>query len=235
MCFAYTIDKGRENKFQYTDVWALAQSQLSSAGIALLGAGGKLDRAGPDMKSVKGVIAARIGPASGLTMIELMVALVVAAIVLSLAMPSFERVKRNSMLGAAAANLSASLSHARAEAIKARRIVRVCPTANGSSCSATGTWNAGWLMFVDTDSSGLPAGDELLQLGEALDSRIALTAPANFLNWIQFHPSGAATGSGGNSGSFSLCSGDYHEYSRLVAVSATGRVTTKRQANLCDS
>lgn len=187
------------------------------------------------MKSARSAITTRIGHSSGLTMIELMVALVVAAIVLSLAMPSFERVKRNTMLGTAAANLSASLSHARAEAIKARRIVRICPTENGSSCSATGSWGAGWLMFVDADSNGLPAGAELLQLGEALDSRIALTVPANFSNWIQFHPTGAATGSGGNSGSFSLCSGDYHEYSRLVAVSATGRVTTKRQANLCGS
>ncbi len=169
----------------------------------------------------------------GMTMIELMVTLAIAAILVVLAIPSFERTTRNALLATSANDLSTSLSMARAQAIKARRNVRICPTSNNTSCDAGAGWSNGWLMFVDRDANGVPATSELVQVTDALDSKVTLTVPAAFSQWVQFRPTGGVIGNGGNSGNFTLCSGDYHEFSRLVGVSASGRVTTRKQANLC--
>ena len=171
--------------------------------------------------------------ARGVTMIELMVTLVVSVLLIAMAIPSFDRVFRNGLLVHSANDLSASLSRARAEAIKARRNVRMCPTSNNTSCDASAAWSDGWIMFVDADNNGLPAISELVQVTDALDSRVTLTVPAAFSQWMQFRPTGGVIGNGGNSGNFSLCSGDYHEFSRRVGISATGRVTTTKQPNLC--
>jgi prepilin-type N-terminal cleavage/methylation domain-containing protein len=186
----------------------------------------------PEMNAIENGANSTLRWVRGFSAIELMVVVSIAAIMITLAIPSFERTRRNAVLATAANDLSASLNYARAHAVKARRMVRVCPSTDGTNCS-NGAWGSGWLMFVDDDANGLPANTEVLRLGEPPDSRVALTVPANFTNWIQFHPTGAITGSGGNSGTFTLCSGDYHEYSRLVAISATGRVTTKKQPDLC--
>ena len=169
----------------------------------------------------------------GFTMVELMITLAVAAIMLALSVPSLKRITHNNLLVTSSNDLSASLSHARAEALKARRNVRICPTSNNTSCSTSSQWADGWLMFVDLDGNSLPQASELIELGAALDGRVSLTASTAFQQWIQFRPSGAAIGSAGNSGSFSVCSGDYPEISRLVGISAVGRVTTKKDANLC--
>ena len=175
------------------------------------------------------------GHDSGMTMIELMVTLVVASILLAIALPSFERTSRNSLLANTANNLSASMNRARAEAIKARRNVRMCPTIDNSTCANGGSWAAGWIMFIDFDGNALPDASELIQVGASINSFVSLTAPAAFSQWVQFRPSGAVIGNGGNSGNFNLCTDGYDEFSRLVGISATGRVAAKKQADLCSS
>jgi type IV fimbrial biogenesis protein FimT len=169
----------------------------------------------------------------GLTMIELLVTLVIAAILLGVAIPTFQRSTRNAIVASQANDFAASLSRARAEAIKARRNVRMCPTSNNSSCNSSTHWSTGWMMFVDTDGNGLAAATEILQIGEAMDQRASLTVPAAFDRWIQFRPTGVVQGSAGTSGNFAVCTSGYDDLSRMVGISSTGRVTTKKQASLC--
>lgn len=174
-------------------------------------------------------------PARGLTLIELMVTLGIAAILLTIAIPTFERTTRNAVVASHANDFAASLSRARAEAIKARRNVRMCPTSNNANCNSSTHWSAGWMMYVDTDGNGSPSASEILQIGESMDNRVNLTVPAAFSQWLQFRPTGAALGNAGNSGDFAVCTSGYDALSRMVGVSATGRVTTKKQADLCVS
>lgn len=170
----------------------------------------------------------------GFTVIELMIVLVVTAVLLAIAIPGFQNTIRASMLASGADRLSASLSLARTKAIMARRNVRLCPSTNGTTCANSGSWTGGWIMFVDNDGNGAPATSELVQAHGAMDSRISLTTPGAFSQFIQFRPTGVVLGNSGTSGQFNFCSGSYHEYSRLVAISASGRVTTKKQADLCN-
>ena len=134
----------------------------------------------------------------------------------------------SSLLASGADKFSASLSLARTKAIMSRRNVRLCPSTNGTTCTVgtSADWTGGWIMFVDNDGNGLPASSELVQAHGALDSRISLTTPSAFTQFIQFRPTGIVLGNGGVTGQFNFCSGDFHDYSRLVNIGASGRVTT---------
>jgi type IV fimbrial biogenesis protein FimT len=171
---------------------------------------------------------------TGFSVVELMMVLSVTAVLLVITIPGCQNVIRSSLLASGADRLSASLSLARTKAIMARRNVRLCPSTTGTTCANSGSWTGGWIMFVDTDGSGTPSSSELLQVRGAMDSRISLTTPAAFSQFIQFRPTGVVIGNGGSTGQFNFCSGDFHDYSRLVGIAATGRVTTKKQANLCN-
>ncbi len=169
----------------------------------------------------------------GFTVLELMITLVISALLLVIAIPGFQNLIHSSMLSAGANTFSASLNLARARAVMSRRNVRMCPSTNGTSCVNDGSWTGGWILFQDDNGNGLPSTSELLQARGAWDSRISLTTPAAFTQYIQFSPTGIVLGNAGSSGQFTLCSDGYDKYSRLVGISATGRVTTEKQANLC--
>ena len=169
----------------------------------------------------------------GFTLMELMVTLAIVAIAIGMALPGFQDVKRRNLIVGEANHISAALSQARAHAIKTRRDVRMCPSTDASTCSGT-DWAGGWIMFADIDDSGSPTAAELLRVGDTVNPLLSLTAAANFSNWLEYKPSGRAIGSGGTfTGTFSVCSGDYHDYSRQIGLSAVGRVSTEKVPNIC--
>ncbi len=82
----------------------------------------------------------------GFTLIELMVTLVLAAVLMLLAAPNFITFQRNSELTTTANSFLATLSAARAEAMKRQLRTFVIP-ADGSN------WSSGWVAFVDVSSN----------------------------------------------------------------------------------
>jgi len=72
----------------------------------------------------------------GFTVLELMVTLVVAAIVLSLAVPSFQRTVANNAVRSTTSDLVSALNAARAESMSSRAMVTVSPQG--------GDWGNGW-------------------------------------------------------------------------------------------
>lgn len=169
----------------------------------------------------------------GATLLEAMVTMAISAILVAIALPGFERFGINSVLTNTTNVLSASLSRARAEAIKARRNVRMCPTSDNSTCDVNASWADGWIMFVDRDGNGMPTSTELLQIGASMNNRVFLSIPNTFSQWLEFGPMGTVLGNAGNTGSFNVCADNFDGLSRLVRISAGGRVSTKKQANLC--
>lgn len=83
--------------------------------------------------------------ADGFTLVELMVTLSLVAVLMTVAVPSFQAFKRNSELTGAANTLVATLATARGEAMKRGRTVVVAPN-NGVN------WGNGWTVFVDRSS-----------------------------------------------------------------------------------
>lgn len=108
----------------------------------------------------------------GFTLIELMVTLAVAAIILTVAVPSFRSIVQNNRLITQANELITGINLARSEAIKRGQSISIC-AANAAltGCSNTATaWNVGWIIFIDSDGGAdFDAGETILRVWEAID------------------------------------------------------------------
>lgn len=129
----------------------------------------------------------------GFSLIELLIALAVAAIVLTLAVPAYGRFIARNRLAATTNELLGALLAARTLAITRNVPVLFCAGNPGVGCH--GRWGEGeWVAFLDGNRNArLDAGDDV-QLTGMLDrgSRIALAGNGPFRKLIVFRPSGLA-------------------------------------------
>lgn len=86
---------------------------------------------------------------AGFSLIELLVVIAIAAILGSLAVPSFQGLIASSSLTSATNDLTATLARAKSDAVRRGKRITVCMSADGAACTATGDWTQGWIMFND--------------------------------------------------------------------------------------
>jgi type IV fimbrial biogenesis protein FimT len=152
----------------------------------------------------------------GFTLIEMIVVLTVMGILVGIAAPALSTFVHSNRLVTATNDLVADFSLARNEAIKRSRVTGVCKSSDGTSCTNTGTWASGWIVFADTDdSNGWSAGDEIIRFHEAL-AKITVTTAADS---VLYNRSGGITA---GIGAYSICSSAIHQ-TRDVTLSTTGR------------
>lgn len=87
----------------------------------------------------------------GFTIIELMVTLAVLAIVLGIAVPSFQKQIINNKSQTMGDEFAQALNFARSEAVKNKKRVSICASSNGTSC--IGGWSEGFIVFQDNAAS----------------------------------------------------------------------------------
>jgi type IV fimbrial biogenesis protein FimT len=80
-------------------------------------------------------------------MIEMLMTMAIAAILLGLAVPSFQYVTNSNRVAGEINGLLGDLQFARAEAIKEGTNVSVCVSADGATCLNSTSWNTGWIVF----------------------------------------------------------------------------------------
>lgn len=93
----------------------------------------------------------------GFTLIELMIGIVVLAVLVALAAPSFRTMIVSQQSEAIGEDIVTGFQVARSEAIKRGGFVTVCPTDDGTSCG--GAWQNGLLVIVDKALSPTAAID----------------------------------------------------------------------------
>ncbi|NEX17169.1 MAG: hypothetical protein C1943_11185 [Halochromatium sp.] len=149
----------------------------------------------------------------GITLIELVITLSIAAILMTIAVPSFQGLTRANRIAALTNELSSALQLARSEAITRGQTVTLCESddildATPSCNPASGdNWNLGWLVFVDNDNDGvLDAGEELLRVGQpSIEAATILSSGSNFADYIKFSSDGQSRGSSGPNGTIAIC------------------------------
>ena len=134
--------------------------------------------------------------ASGVTIIELLIVLVIAGIFATLGMPSFTTFIRQIRLSSTMNELAADLYLARSEAIKRNSRVLMCARssaiATDKSCAAApaaGTWMNGWLICYDANSNGICDADSAsdpnpIRVHAPPSSPIVLTGPAASVTFL---------------------------------------------------
>lgn len=118
-------------------------------------------------------IAAR--PASGFTLVELMVTIAVAAILVAVALPSFQRMTSNNTITNTYYDLMAALNNARSEAVTRGAPIRVK--------AASAQWSDGWAVVTSDDTA--------LRNYGARDSKYKVTTSPNGIDEVQFNSRGA--------------------------------------------
>lgn len=99
----------------------------------------------------------------GFTLVELMVVVAIAAVLASLAVPSFKHLIQSSSISTSVNTFLGDLRFARSEALRRGGAVIMCrsdsPEATSPVCgSGSGTggigWATGWIVFYDQDGNG---------------------------------------------------------------------------------
>jgi len=167
---------------------------------------------------------------AGLTLVELLVTLVIAALLMGLALPAFLELTAASRSTAALNQLIGSVHLARSSAVTHHATVTLCPGA-GRSCFGRDQWHRGALLFLDRDGDGRVDDDEpVLRRLPPVDGggRIYWRSFRN-RTYLRFVPRGYTQW---QNGSFLYCpAGGEARRARMIILNAQGRVRAARDGN----
>jgi type IV fimbrial biogenesis protein FimT len=159
----------------------------------------------------------------GHTVLEMLVALGVAAILAGLALPAFQGFVERNRSVTVLNQIVGSLNSARHAAVMLRTTVTLCPSPTGVDCGGRDTWHQGALMFADRNANGnLDTDETVLRRLPGLETgaRIYWRSFRN-RSYLQMRPTGLTDWQNGN---FLYCPADGDErYAREVIVNAQGR------------
>lgn len=153
--------------------------------------------------------APRPSHAPGFTLVELLFATSLLALLAGLAVPGLRSSLRASAVRAAAFELAAGLQQTRATSILESRPALLCLTDSSGNCIGTGP-AAGWRTFLEVGAARVDLG------GQALPRGVVLRATRSP---IHFWPSSFAA----STGTLTICDGQRVAAPRAIVISATGR------------
>jgi len=149
----------------------------------------------------------------GFTLVELMITLVVLAIMLTIAIPSFRTFISNNRLNTSADSLVNALNYTRSIALTNNGNVRICPFNAANSTACGNDWSTGWIVVTQ------PAVGAEVLLKSQENATAGPTITANN-NTITFDSRGLAS----SSTNFSFCDNRGGNFARSVQVMTTGYI-----------
>jgi type IV fimbrial biogenesis protein FimT len=153
---------------------------------------------------------------SGFTLIELMVAIAVVAILLAIALPSFQASMRSNRVATSSNEMLASLSLARTEAIRGLGAAGVCATTDGTTCASTTDWASGWIIWRDDrGADGVVARTVVRYIQPK--QRMAISGPTD---GIQFTTQGRSQTGATNVG---VAASDATSVARCIRLNTSGQ------------
>src|SRR5574343_669332 len=114
----------------------------------------------------------------GFTLVEMIIVVAIIAIVMSYAVPAYNRFVAQNKVQSFAYALAADLGQARSEAIRRGADVTVCAASQSTatSCGTAAQWNQNWIMLVRTGG----ASGTVLKVHQAEAGAVALASLAGF-------------------------------------------------------
>ena len=178
----------------------------------------------------------RKGSTAGFTLIELLIVVALSAIMMTLAVPSFQTMIANNRITSHTNELVMAINMARSEAVKRNVRVILCrsadPVASPPSCGGSANdWTTGWIAFASGDANNTyQAGvDTLLRVGEAARTGVQIRTNGTSDNNLEINSDGTTNEAGGTA-AFAICDdrdgdGDFDEqWGRQIQVSPSGHI-----------
>lgn len=128
----------------------------------------------------------------GMTLFDLIIAVLVLGILMSIAVPNMRTWSLNSASTGAADSFVTALSLARTEAVKRRSLVVVCPNATPPLDGCGSNWSNGWQVVVDnaaTENSATVTAGDVIRIWEKAPTGLNISI-GNSKTFIRFLPSG---------------------------------------------
>jgi len=158
----------------------------------------------------------------GITLIELMVTLLLAATLIAIASPSFSALLRENQLNNQTTKLTRALHYARSQALAMGQPVLICSVDSTLNCSAQNKkiWTQGWLVVVDQNNNRNfdIHVDVKLRIFQNQNNNVKIIS--NRTAVAVFSSDGNATGS---NRTFTLCHKYDNKVARQVVLSNSGR------------
>jgi len=183
---------------------------------------------------------------SGITLLELMITMFIVGIVLGIGIPNMIEFQRNARMTAVANDMIASIAVARAEAVKRRAPVTICPTDDPAAAApaCVNGANVGWIVFADDNDGngdGLPDGNGAIDAGEDIIRALPFADGVNVIadgNYLSIAATGFTrdiAGLGPGLNNFLFCDlrgnkdlGGGNSAARTITVAPTGRAQVYR-------
>ena len=160
---------------------------------------------------------------AGVTLIELMIAVVLTAILLTVAVPAMGNFVANSRQTGAINDLVASMHIARSTAVTTNSRVTLCASRSGADCDG-GSLQEGWIVFADRDNDVvLDANEAIVSSSDSVD-RLTIQS-ADFGRFLMYRPNGRVANAGlnGTAGEFTICDDRGADHARVLIVDISGR------------
>ena len=158
-----------------------------------------------------------------------MITLVLAAIVMTVAVPSFRGFVQDTRLTTTINEMVTSINLARSEAVKNGGGATLCKrNAAGTACDSSASWDAGWIVFSDIDRDGAVDGgdgDMIVRVHEPLLAELDMTFGRNR---VSYDSRGAASG---YNGTIVTCDDRGAGDARGLILSNTGRLRRSQDSD----
>ena len=171
---------------------------------------------------------------SGITLIELAIALAIAGLLVGIAVPNYGDWIAEYQMMNFARDLAGNMNTARSEAIKRGIRVNVCKSANRRQCASGGDWAQGFVVHVDVDHDGqIDAGESALKVGEAAPPRITASGNRPIADYVSYTSMGTARllNGGLQMGTLTVCRSGQKAVDIVLAHS--GRARIQKTATMC--
>ncbi|MFT7222732.1 MAG: prepilin-type N-terminal cleavage/methylation domain-containing protein [Cellvibrionaceae bacterium] len=170
---------------------------------------------------------------SGFTLIELMIAIAIFAILMAVGIPGLQNLRSNTNVDSFSQLLMRGLSRAREEgSSQINNFAIICGSDDGLSCTDN-TWDDGWIIFIGADPIAqdpdvqLPAQDDILWVENTSTFEVLVANGAP--DWVGFNGFNASIPALANT--FTICGPNRDESSgKLISISNSGSLS--RQSGL---
>lgn len=168
----------------------------------------------------------------GASLLEMLAAMGTAAVLVGAAVPWITGLATDVGRSSETNEFLTDLALARVEAVRRGARVVLCVSGNQSTCSTSGYWSQGRIMFVDpNNNASRDDGETILYVRGRTEPTWVIKGNATVASYISYHPIGRSklVNGGFQAGTLTICQlGTSSTKASQIVISSTGRPRSQR-------